>query len=247
MSASINCPSGHANSAEQKFCGQCGVSLAGVCANGHPNAEDQKYCGQCGVPLGQSQAAPRRPTPGAGDKPPGNADGSVATPTAPPSGRQMGGEQGLPPTPTPPSPAPPPLAAALNGLKSLWAKLTGVGAGGTSASSAAGPGIAAVDGIKSFWAKMPKWGKVVAVVGVLLAVSLTLANIGGRDKASYTFGYQRGNSSFTQEWARGTSVEKTCQDTVDYWVRLMKPKGIDRGDAVEGCIDAVNGRPLGPG
>ena len=54
MSAStITCPSGHANSATQKFCGECGMSLVGVCPNGHQNPDGQRYCGECGSPLGQ--------------------------------------------------------------------------------------------------------------------------------------------------------------------------------------------------
>jgi hypothetical protein len=83
---------------------------------------------------------------------------------------------------------------------------------------------------------------------VPVAVVLLLFS-GGRDKESYVFGYQRGSSSFTKDWARGTSdgVKGTCEDAVDYWIDLMKKKDIARGDAVEGCMDAVNGRPLGPG
>ena len=49
--ASIKCPGGHPNPAEQKFCGACGVSLAGVCPSGHPNPEGQLYCGECGSPV----------------------------------------------------------------------------------------------------------------------------------------------------------------------------------------------------
>ena len=47
----INCPSGHVNSANQKFCGECGQSLLGVCPNGHQNPEGRRYCGECGIPL----------------------------------------------------------------------------------------------------------------------------------------------------------------------------------------------------
>ncbi len=55
MSATtIRCPSGHTNSAEQKFCGQCGVPLAGVCPNGHQNPDGQRFCGECGSPISQS-------------------------------------------------------------------------------------------------------------------------------------------------------------------------------------------------
>lgn len=55
-SASITCPGGHPNPAEQKFCGACGVSLAGVCPSGHPNPEGQLYCGECGSPVAGSFA-----------------------------------------------------------------------------------------------------------------------------------------------------------------------------------------------
>ena len=58
MSApTIKCPSGHVNSANQKFCGECGLSLAGVCPNGHQNPAGQRYCGECGSPLGQQSSS----------------------------------------------------------------------------------------------------------------------------------------------------------------------------------------------
>jgi len=45
----VKCPSGHRNQTTQKFCGQCGVALAGVCPNGHENPPTQRYCGECGA------------------------------------------------------------------------------------------------------------------------------------------------------------------------------------------------------
>ncbi len=51
--AAIMCPSGHSNSATQKFCGECGTSLVAACPNGHQNPDGQRYCGECGCELGQ--------------------------------------------------------------------------------------------------------------------------------------------------------------------------------------------------
>ena len=51
-----NC--GAANSATQKFCGECGSPLTATCANGHVNAPDQKFCGECGLRLGDPVPAP---------------------------------------------------------------------------------------------------------------------------------------------------------------------------------------------
>lgn len=57
MSAStIKCPSGHSNSPAQKFCGECGIPLAGICPDGHQNAEGQRYCGECGASLQDSES-----------------------------------------------------------------------------------------------------------------------------------------------------------------------------------------------
>ncbi len=54
MSAySAKCPSGHGNPIANKFCGECGVSLAGVCSSGHANPAGQRFCGECGEPLRQ--------------------------------------------------------------------------------------------------------------------------------------------------------------------------------------------------
>lgn len=57
MSATtVMCPNGHRNQADQKFCGQCGVGLAGMCPNGHQNPLGQRYCGQCGAGLPESSS-----------------------------------------------------------------------------------------------------------------------------------------------------------------------------------------------
>ncbi len=265
------CPSGHTNSAGQKFCGECGVSLIGVCPSGHLNPEGHRYCGHCGLPLGGVGGSQ---TPPAGDPQPQSQidqdededdedyededyededddddddedyededdeddddedyedyeddededdedDDDEDDEDDDDEDEDYEDEDDDEDEVPPGGVGTPPLKAGLGGLKSLWAKL-------------------------------PIWGKAVAVVGVLLAVSLTLANIGGRDKESYVFGYQRGSSGLVKDWVRGTSdgAKKTCERNVDYWLDLLDKKGIDRGDAVEGCVDAVNGRPLGPG
>jgi hypothetical protein len=51
MAAKVQCPSGHKNPAGQKYCGECGASLAGVCPVGHPNPLSNKFCGECGSRL----------------------------------------------------------------------------------------------------------------------------------------------------------------------------------------------------
>jgi hypothetical protein len=51
--STIRCPNGHSNSAERKFCGDCGVPLAAVCPSGHPNAESALYCGECGAGIAE--------------------------------------------------------------------------------------------------------------------------------------------------------------------------------------------------
>lgn len=220
----IKCPDGHPNIAAQKFCGQCGVSLAGVCANGHQNADGQKYCGKCGVPLGQSQPASSVRPEATGVKPPETPAGGI------------GGGGTAPPVH--PQPQPQPHIDGNGGISD-----------GPSAPTRRAASSWGLNGLKSLWARLPKWGKLGFIGLPLLAVIALGVGGGGRDKESYSWGYQRGTSGFTQDWAKGTSdgVKKTCQDTVDYWIDLMKKKDIDRGDAVEGCMDAVNGRPLGPG
>ena len=47
----IKCPSGHKNPAGQKYCGECGTSLAGICPCGQPNPLSNKFCGECGSHL----------------------------------------------------------------------------------------------------------------------------------------------------------------------------------------------------
>ena len=49
----MTCPScGHENSAERKFCGECGTALARTCPScGAANEPTVKFCGECGKPL----------------------------------------------------------------------------------------------------------------------------------------------------------------------------------------------------
>lgn len=46
------CANGHQNPDGPKFCGECGVAIAGVpasCPNGHQNPDGRKFCGECGA------------------------------------------------------------------------------------------------------------------------------------------------------------------------------------------------------
>src|SRR2546422_8142568 len=56
----MRCPScDHDNSAERRFCGECGAALAVLCAScGTPNGPREKFCGGCGAGL---PPAPTRP------------------------------------------------------------------------------------------------------------------------------------------------------------------------------------------
>ncbi len=74
----IRCPGGHSNSATQKFCGECGVSLAGICPNGHQNPGGQHYCGECGRPINQFGEASSAPAPAAMAPDPGSAETNSA-------------------------------------------------------------------------------------------------------------------------------------------------------------------------
>ena len=54
----------HQNPAGQKFCGECGVSLAVSCsACRAPNPPGQKFCGECGASLTGSQQSAKFPAP----------------------------------------------------------------------------------------------------------------------------------------------------------------------------------------
>ncbi|MDX1468925.1 MAG: adenylate/guanylate cyclase domain-containing protein [Acidimicrobiia bacterium] len=54
---------GTANEAGQKFCGECGHSLAVVCPNcGTPNQPSMKFCGECGTGLRELAPAAAAPT-----------------------------------------------------------------------------------------------------------------------------------------------------------------------------------------
>ena len=304
--SAIKCSSGHSNSANQKFCGECGLSLAGACPNGHQNPGGQRFCGECGSPLdrsgtanlafkGSAEASPDEVEDGDGKQPASlddprhepqtddstsggtrsegwyddpddsgaelywdgsrwrgsrrkePAQGAARSPQTTPGRREddpgeptSQRQSNVPDSPT--------IRRPFSGLDPA------VEAERISHAPPPSAPAGSSGGIQAWWARLQTEGKV-AVAGaatlLMLVLVVTVATGGGsgRDKESYTWGYQRGTSGFTQDWAKGTSdgVRKTCQDTVDYWIDLMTKKDIDRGDAVEGCMDAVNGRPLGPG
>src|SRR5262249_7246725 len=58
----MRCPQcGHENTAEMKFCGECGTRLTVLCREcGARNAPAQKFCGECGARL-ESGAPSRQP------------------------------------------------------------------------------------------------------------------------------------------------------------------------------------------
>src|SRR6266487_3404718 len=64
----VECPScGSANQDENRFCGDCGASLAQHCrACGRENPPGKKFCGDCGAPLTNacSSERPSTATPG---------------------------------------------------------------------------------------------------------------------------------------------------------------------------------------
>jgi len=47
----VSCEKGHTNPVGQRYCGECGESLAGLCPNGHTNRYGQRFCGECGTPI----------------------------------------------------------------------------------------------------------------------------------------------------------------------------------------------------
>lgn len=173
-SATATCSNGHLNSVTQKFCGECGVALAGVCPNGHPNPRGQHFCGECGNPI---EGDPGGVHPG--ERKRRNPVGQLA------------------------------------------------------------------DRVKAWWARLPKWRKV-AVTGVPVAL-IAIFGGGGRDQGSYDFGYQKGRMGFTQEFAGGTSDEKACDGILKGPLELPSSKNIVKSDAMQGCMDALNGHPQGSG
>src|SRR5215467_13805608 len=63
----MRCPqSGHENTAEMKFCGECGTRLTVLCREcGARNALAQKFCGECGARLGSEASSRQFPSPDA--------------------------------------------------------------------------------------------------------------------------------------------------------------------------------------
>jgi hypothetical protein len=78
QAALVRCPQGHPNPNAQKFCSQCGVSLAAagqvICPNGHANPPASQFCGECATALDPRASQPVQPPPPGGDvvaRPPG--------------------------------------------------------------------------------------------------------------------------------------------------------------------------------
>jgi class 3 adenylate cyclase len=63
----MRCPEcGHDNTAEMKFCGECGTRLTVLCREcGARNAPAQKFCGECGARLGFEASSRQFPSPDA--------------------------------------------------------------------------------------------------------------------------------------------------------------------------------------
>ncbi|MGV1005974.1 MAG: hypothetical protein ACOYEV_14685 [Candidatus Nanopelagicales bacterium] len=85
---------------------------------------------------------------------------------------------------------------------------------------------------------------------LILFFSMIVAGVAGgpgRDKASYDYGYRIGNWPFTQTNAIQLSPEKACRGSLKGMLDLPTGKNINENDAMDGCLDAVNRHPLGPG
>lgn len=217
MSASINCPKGHGNPRAQKFCGKCGVSLAGVCAKGHRNPEGQKYCGQCGATLlGSAQTT--------------SSTGWATPATEPPSRDQNIGADGTTPSGDP----------QLQGQIEADARISN-GIGSTRAIPDALSG--GLKGLKAFWVKLPKWGKIVAIGLPTLAVAwiVVSGNLGHSD--SWKWGYKQARNADTYV-SGGMSPELACRGEAKLALMfvdsrsLRNPTGAptDVEEAVKGCL-----------
>lgn len=76
------------------------------------------------------------------------------------------------------------------------------------------------------------------------ALVLLLVVVGGRrDMESYDWGYNKGTMGFTKEMANGYSQKEACRSMLDMFFDLPGAEGIDRGDAMDGCMDALKMRP----
>lgn len=94
-----------------------------------------------------------------------------------------------------------------------------------------------------FWAGLGTWGKAALVgIPVLIVLTLVWGGSAGRDKESYDWGYNKGTMGWTQNWAN-YSQKEACQSILKLYFDLPGAKGIDHGDAMDGCMDAVKKRP----
>lgn len=64
----------------------------------------------------------------------------------------------------------------------------------------------------------------------------------GRDMESYDWGYNKGTMGWTQNWA-SYSKKEACESILRLYFDLPGAEGIDHGDAMDGCMDAVKKRP----
>lgn len=227
-----HCIKGHSNPTNRTECRECGSTLPqspegnptpadlhGLCSNGHHNPANRTHCRECGVPLQPSTSESIQ------------QQLSITAPATQPAASAQ---------PSPLAPLQPQPARQIDGEPRL----------------SLGPGAPAVAGalseLQPAWAKLPTWGKVaaVAVPGFLLLIFVMALAGGcssGRDKDSYDYGYQKGSMGFTQSQANGTSKKQACEGVLKVFLELPTGKNINAGDAMDGCMDALNGHPLGPG
>jgi hypothetical protein len=249
MSApTITCPSGHVNSPSQKFCGECGVSLAGVCPNGHQNPDGQHYCGECGNSLGQSATKPspdpEAETAGAATARPA---GWYRDPDSPGAEAYWDGSRwrgtrliqveaaARPHGTTPPSDRP---------VAGISAALPVELPPSSSLGSASGSGSR----LRGFWPGLTTPGKIaaVAVPGVLLLLLLLVPSLGsGSHSESWKWGYDHAGEA-AQFLPNGTSPESACRGTAGMYMRFAGSPALgtmnpptDKGEATAGCLAAL--------
>jgi hypothetical protein len=101
-----------------------------------------------------------------------------------------------------------------------------------------------LSGPKLLWTALPTWVKV-AVVAVPTLILIFLVGGGGslgRDWESYNWGYNKGTQGWTQSMA-SYSQDQACRSILKLFYDLPGGEGIDHGDAMEGCMDAVKKYP----
>lgn len=265
MSAkTITCPNGHSNSATQKFCGDCGLSLAGLCPNGHQNSDDQRFCGECGAPLpGREDAVGLTANPLTDSSKQAGWYRDPADPASevfyngvawttqrrplggPPFGPPVGGSLPFTPSPggggaLPPrvggsSPTPPTEPVA-----SPLPPPTGDATATAKAGSVLG----------GFWGGLPKWRKVAAVAVPALVLLLVLVG-GRRDEKSYDYGqtevvgwaFPLWEGAVTTQAVPNIKTERdACRFVVENARDFVTPQEmlhLDDSDIIDGCADKL--------